>query len=43
VLSAVDLDDKLMLEADEIDNVTPDRGLPFEFQTSESMRAQSIP
>jgi len=43
VLSAIHLDDEVVLVAYEIDDVAPDRLLAFELQAHESVRAQVVP
>src|SRR5215208_4544043 len=40
---AVDLDDELRVEADEIDDILIDRPLPAEFPSGESAIAQRLP
>lgn len=43
MLPAVDLDDQLRVEADEIDDEAIERHLPFEFQAFELAVAQRLP
>jgi hypothetical protein len=43
VLAAIGLDDQPFLETDEIDDVTPQRGLPAELEAGEPLGAKHAP
>jgi hypothetical protein len=43
MLSAIDFQDEFATKAGKVDNVWPDRHLPFELMTSEPMGAKLIP
>jgi hypothetical protein len=43
MLTAIELDNQFVIEADEVNDVRPNRRLPLELEIMKSMRTQSVP